>query len=360
MTLAITPSFNIEGVKKYLIDQSDYYPTKDNKYTKFKFDVYKDSINANNLISKDLYNDQKGQFKFNVTGFVKLTENNGIYKLDQPQPDQPQPYTYWITEDISSQEDGIQYDSSRYKVDVTVGETASEVIELMGVSFKSFGITKVDVTHYKSDGKTEIAKYSAYKKNSDGTYTIELKNTENASQAFTNSKITQFKIKKIDKDSKAALSGAKFSLYQHDDSKNTLVQKESETDAKGEITFKNVARGKTYYLVETKSPDNYLKAESPWVIKVGSDTKTVTLYKSNEKITDQTDLATLKLDENKLTQPSVFTTSDSMKIAEFDIGNTRAYTMPNTGGMGTYIYYQVGFLLLTLVNIVWIIKRRVA
>ncbi|MGM9952172.1 MAG: SpaA isopeptide-forming pilin-related protein [Intestinibaculum porci] len=356
---AITPSFNIEGVKKYLIDQTDYYPTKDNNYTKFKFDVYKDSVDAkkNNLISKDLFNDQKGQFKFNVTDFVKLTENNGGYKLDQTK------YTYWITEDIPSQEDGIQYDSSRYKVEVTVGETASEVIELMGVSFKSFGITNVKVTRYKSDGKTEIANYSTYKKNSDGTYTIELKNTENASQAFTNSKITQFKIKKIDKDSKAALSGAEFSLYQHDDSKNTLVQKGSETDAKGEITFKNVARGKTYYLVETKSPANYLKAESPWVIKVGSDTKTVTLYKSNEKITDQTDLATLKLDENKLTQPSVFTTSDSsdsMKIAEFDIGNTRAYTMPNTGGMGTYIYYQVGFLLLTLVNIVWIIKRRVA
>lgn len=363
---AITPSFNIEGVKKYLIDQSDYYPTKDNNYTKFKFDVYKDSVDAkkNNLISKDLSNDQKGQFKFNVTDFVKLTEDNSGYKLDQPQPYKP--YTYWITEDIPSKEDGIQYDRSRYKVEVTVGETASEVIELMGVSFKSFGITGVNVTHYKSDGKTVIANYKedkAYKKNSDGTYTIELKNTENASQAFTNRKITQFKIKKIDKDSKAALSGAKFSLYQHDDSKNTLVQKESETDAKGEITFKDVARGKTYYLVETKSPDNYLKAESPWVIKVGSDTTTVTLYKSNEKITDQTDLTTLKLDENNLTQPSVFTTSDSsdsMKIAEFDIGNTRAYTMPNTGGMGTYIYYQVGFLLLTLVNIVWIIKRRVA
>lgn len=359
---AITPSFNIEGVKKYLIDQTDYYPTKDNDYTKFKFDVYKeDSVDAEKktLISKDLCNDQKGQFKFNVTDFVKLTEDNGSYKLDQTK------YTYWITEDIPSKEDGIQYDSSQYKVEVTVGETASEEIELMGVSFKSFDITKVDVKRYKSDGttETEIPNYSTYKKNSDGTYTIELKNTENASQAFTNRKITQFKIKKIDKDSEAALSGAKFSLYQHDDSKNTLVQKESETDAKGEITFKNVARGKTYYLVETKSPANYLKAESPWVIKVGSDTKTVTLYKSNEKITDQTDLATLKLDENKLTQPSVFTTSDSsdsMKIAEFDIGNTRAYTMPNTGGMGTYIYYQAGFLLLTLVNIVWIIKRRVA
>lgn len=359
---AITPSFNIEGVKKYLIDQTDYYPTKDNEYTQFKFDVYKDSIDAkkNNLISKDLYNDQKGQFKFNVTDFVKLTESDGGYQLDK---NQKQPYTYWITEDISSQDAGIQYDSSQYKVEVTVGETASEEIKVMGVSFKSFGITNVDVTHYKSDGTTEIAKYSTYKKNSDGTYTIELKNTENASQAFTNSKITQFKIKKIDKDSKAALSGAKFSLYQHDDSKNTLVQKESETDAKGEITFKDVARGKTYYLVETKSPDNYLKAESPWVIKVGSDTTTVTLYKSNEKITDQTDLTTLKLDENNLTQPSVFTTSDSsdsMKIAEFDIGNTRAYTMPNTGGIGTYIYYQAGFLLLTLVNIVWFIKRRVA
>jgi len=351
---AITPSFNIAGVKKYLIDQSDYYPTEDNDYTKFKFDVYKDSVDANNLISKDLFNDQKGQFKFNVTGFVKLTEDNGGYTLHQTQ------YTYWITEDIPSKEDGIQYDSSRYKVVVTVGETASEEIKLMGVSFKSFGITNVDVKRYKSDGTTEIANYSTYKKNSDGTYTIELKNTENASQAFTNSKITQFKIKKIDKDSKAALSGAKFSLYQHDDSKNTLLHKESETDANGEITFKDVARGKTYYLVETKSPDNYLKAESPWVIKVGSDTTTVTLYKSNEKITDQTNLTTLKLDENKLTQLSVFTTSDSMKIAEFDIGNTRAYTMPNTGGMGTYIYYQVGILLITLVNIVWIIKRRVA
>lgn len=118
--------------------------------------------------------------------------------------------------------------------------------------------------------------------------------------------------------------------------------------------------GSKYYLVEEEAPEGYNK-NGPWIIDMA--TSGLKIYQADCQFTTVNKKPQLIRNSNNSFVTGKGTTienSETYEITTTVTDEVVKYTMPNTGGMGTYIYYQVGFLLLALVNIVWIIKRRVA
>lgn len=164
-------------------------------------------------------------------------------------------------------------------------------------------------------------------------------------------------INKVKTGSKEKLEGAKFSLYTSEtDAKNGtnpikvtgsngnyVVDPESTTtefesvksiDGKGyNLRVNGLAEG-TYYLVETKAPDEFNKLTAPIVIKITKSTDT---------------------DVNKWTI-SKDGTVETDKI--IDVENSTGSLLPSTGGMGTIAFTVVAALLVLGVAISFIRDRK--
>ena len=96
------------------------------------------------------------------------------------------------------------------------------------------------------------------------------------------------------------------------------------TDNYGAATFGGLADG-TYYLVETKAPAGYNRLEEPAEIKVeGSSTDTAKL-------------------------------SVTAKVP-----NSTGTTLPSTGGMGTTVFYVLGFVLVMGAVVLLVTKKRMS
>lgn len=130
-------------------------------------------------------------------------------------------------------------------------------------------------------------------------------------------------IKKVDSGTHSALSGAKFKIYvantagtAPDYDKQYGAELET-TAAKPMITWNNLAYGK-YYLVETKAPDGY----------------------------------------NKLVEPIPFEITENNETITRDIENVKKGIIPNTGGMGTYLFTALGLGMMATAGYLVLKKRR--
>ena len=98
--------------------------------------------------------------------------------------------------------------------------------------------------------------------------------------AFTNTMTTQLnlQITKTDSvDASKRLEGATFTLQ----GPGTEPPMTFTTGRDGIATFTGIQRGATYYLRETQAPSNYMTA-GPWILEVGSEDATATLYPATE------------------------------------------------------------------------------
>ena len=141
------------------------------------------------------------------------------------------------------------------------------------------------------------------------------------------------------------LKGAEFVLYKEeisedgtvtkqyykwtDDHKVEWVTEQNKADVKvtgenGEASFDGLANG-DYYLVETKAPDGYNRLTEPHKVTVaGSSTDTAKLT------------ATAK------------------------VANKTGAVLPSTGGMGTTIFYVLGFVLVVGAGVLLVTKKRMS
>lgn len=111
------------------------------------------------------------------------------------------------------------------------------------------------------------------------------------------------------------------------------VKADLTTDINGEVSVNGLENG-TYYLVETKTNDGYNLLKAPVEVKIEADyaTKTTTTTKTDEsgKTTTTTEVSNTKFDK------TVFKTV---------IKNSKGFTLPTTGGMGTIAITALGVAL---------------
>lgn len=158
-------------------------------------------------------------------------------------------------------------------------------------------------------------------------------------------------VNKVDKENKP-LSGAKFTLSKKSDGsapihfegsngtylKTASGDTEIEVDSSGKLTLSGLDVG-TYYLTETKAPGGYVKLTNPVVI-------TITDAAPNGLVDDGTS--------------GDAGTDGADGYYELDVANSKGFTLPSTGGMGTVLFTAIGIVLMGggLVLLLLYLRRR--
>lgn len=176
-------------------------------------------------------------------------------------------------------------------------------------------------------------------------------------------------IVKKDEKGENPLSGAEFTVYEAgpdgnitDNVAQLVVYSEkdgqiikeikeavSTTDENGKVHFDGLGEG-TYYIKETKSPSGYILLREP--IKVVVEvTEPEAIVTGNEKAEFT---YTITMGNDKLNG-----TVDGNRVT-FDVNNKKGFSLPTTGGMGTYIFTIGGIILMAAAVILFARSRKKA
>lgn len=153
---------------------------------------------------------------------------------------------------------------------------------------------------------------------------------------FTNKKIVvDIELEKVDSQTTdTKLSGAEFALYKVDTSGKEIQVNSYTSGQRGKISIKNLPIGQ-YVLRETKAPTGYVKAAEPWNITVANN-RTITVKYDGKDVTS-------KSDNNKTI---------------YQITNTKVYSLPESGGPGTYGFTISGVAILATALLLFINNKR--
>ena len=268
-------------------------------------------------------------------------------------------YTYEITDKMS---DGLTFNENSLRVnvgnsDVTEDPEKCTIVKGTAAAPNTFKVTilvkhctvgeAIKVTYTATVNEKAVAKIS----NNEARLTYSDDPTDETHKTTTppqkvdvyTSKIAILKVAEGSETTK--LKGAEFVLYKEvisedgtvtkqyykrtDDHKVEWVTEQNKADVKvtgenGEASFDGLANG-DYYLVETKAPDGYNRLTEPHKVTVaGSSTDTAKLT------------ATAK------------------------VANKTGAVLPSTGGMGTTIFYVLGFVLVVGAGVLLVTKKRMS
>ncbi|MBQ8503563.1 MAG: SpaH/EbpB family LPXTG-anchored major pilin [Clostridia bacterium] len=168
--------------------------------------------------------------------------------------------------------------------------------------------------------------------------------TDTTEKDITRTYLVDLIINKTDEDNKA-LAGAEFAVKDADG--NTIATGTSDDNGKVAFTWTNgvgLKDGETYTIVETKAPAGYNEA------------KDITFTVTCTDPTTGTD-CTWSSDNTLVT----FTATDGADVDDYfetTIKNTTGSLLPETGGIGTTIFYIVGALLVVGAVVILISKKR--
>lgn len=109
----------------------------------------------------------------------------------------------------------------------------------------------------------------------------------------------------------------------------------------------------TYYLKETKAPEGYNLPSTPFVITVKARTSHIQNWDSYSAC--DVLKGDVPAEENA---PTVKVTSDKNGIVEEYIENSKGSLLPETGGIGTTIFYIVGVVLVLGAGVLLVTKKR--
>lgn len=175
-------------------------------------------------------------------------------------------------------------------------------------------------------------------------------------------------VKKVDKSTQLPISGAEFTLTKANEDDaikfvgsngtyrvatatesttavETLVVTES-GDNMGKLILSGLDAG-TYTLTETKAPAGYVKLGAP---------KTITI--TDDKTAMEGDTANSK--PNGLVDDGENSADGIDGYYELDVANSKGFTLPSTGGMGTVLFTAIGIVLMGggLVLLLLYLRRR--
>ena len=160
-------------------------------------------------------------------------------------------------------------------------------------------------------------------------------------------------VDKVDGD-KEALKGAGFTLYKYDAKTSGYVPVGSEI--KGEDLTKFVWEGLDsgkYKLVESTVPNGYNKADD-------LEFEIVATYTTDGETQEVINLVVKDSEGEQISGDDLtFTTAASSGIVATDVVNTSGLELPETGGMGTTLFYIVGAVLVIGAAVLLVTRRRV-
>lgn len=132
------------------------------------------------------------------------------------------------------------------------------------------------------------------------------------------------------------ISGAVFNLYKADAAwkQGDVVKDNVESGANGAFGFEKLVPG-NYLLIETKAATGYSLPQNPWKITVAAD-GTVTVTKNNETVTP--------------------IPSGGKNV--YQIENAKVYSLPESGGPGTYGFTISGVAILATAFLLFINNKR--
>ena len=119
---------------------------------------------------------------------------------------------------------------------------------------------------------------------------------------------------------------------------NKLISSSAEGDDKGKVSLGTLTAG-TYYLFETKAPAGYIPMDMPVTIAV-ADGKVTLMQGSRVEIKT--------VEDNTITNAKT----------EITVMNSTGFELPHTGGAGVNSIYLLGFTLIGLAGIGFLMKRR--
>ena len=117
------------------------------------------------------------------------------------------------------------------------------------------------------------------------------------------------------------------------------------TDDNGEIFVSGLAKG-TYYLVETKTKDGYNLLKAPVEVKIETSYSLTSTTKTETKDGKTTTTTTIT---NGTTDAGVFTTV---------VKNSKGFTLPTTGGIGTFVFTFAGIAMMAAAVILLITGKK--
>ena len=155
---------------------------------------------------------------------------------------------------------------------------------------------------------------------------------------FTNKKtVVNINLEKVDSQTAdTKLSGAKFNLYKVDANgeKTDQAIRSYTSDQHGAISIENLPIGQ-YVLIETEAPTGYMVSAKPWNIVVENG-RTVKVTYNGEDVTSREDNDTIY----------------------YQITNAKVYSLPQSGGPGTYGFTISGVAILATALLLFINNKR--
>ena len=314
-----------DGMQHFVGDEKAYNPNNRNLYGTYKIHVIKGQLQIiKNVIEKS---NEDRTFAFNVN--VKDKDGNEV------------PYSPVIVTVKAGETSGnvTLADLSRGSYTVTEANTPGYTISAFEVG------TETDCENSKSDVSNE-SKSLIFVLGNDvnktnvitGEYTYTAGGVKGVA-SYTNEALTSLDLKKTDTDNNS-LTGAKFKLEMKADAGtwNTVEGKVEVKNGNSNIELNNLKAG-TYKLTETTAPKGYSLLGSSIYFKVA--TGNVTLVDENGDPAQDSNMWSLNTENKVLT-----------------IKNTKLYSLPESGGPGTYGFTISGVAILATALLLFINNKR--
>ena len=123
------------------------------------------------------------------------------------------------------------------------------------------------------------------------------------------------------------------------------------TDIEGKISVPGLAKG-DYWLVETKTIDNYNLLKAPIKVPI---TATYSETKKTETITDTT---TGKTTTTTTIETKTLTNAGENGVFRTVVKNSQGFTLPTTGGIGTFVFTFAGIAMMAAAVILLITSKK--
>jgi fimbrial isopeptide formation D2 family protein/LPXTG-motif cell wall-anchored protein len=321
-----------------LKDENDGAIDAADDYTTFTV-KFKATLNQNATTGPANPNDNKVWLCYTNDPNATHDDSSTTYPGTPEDEDNPKDYPDSPDEEDkdNKNEDGTEKDD-KDKNPESDDDLSHTPVDVVGVY--TYGLTLIKV-----DGQSKTTKLAG------ATFTMSQGATEATATAMKFTKVTKTLVEATETE---AAKTEDVYYYNPNGDVAELV-----TDANGQIKVIGLESGESgkYFLTETAAPAGYHKLDG--AIELNLDTNVgqeFNSYENDNKDTDGGDVVEyVELKQGTKTVGEKNTTDGIMSIT---VDNTKGSPLPETGGMGTAIFYTVGGVLVIAAGIYLVMKKR--